>query len=65
MQLGNGSQIVIVGGGPSGSFTALHLLNYAAQAGIKLDITILEPRNFKQSGPGGCNKCAGVLSPPC
>ena len=63
MQLGNGSQIVIVGGGPSGSFTALHLLNYAAQAGIKLDITILEPRNFKQSGPGGCNKCAGVLSP--
>ena len=62
MRLGSGSRVVIVGGGPSGSFAALHLQRYAVEAGIDLDITILEPRNYNQPGPGGCNKCAGILS---
>jgi flavin-dependent dehydrogenase len=62
MQLVDGSRVVIVGGGPAGSFTALHLLRYAAAAGLSLQVTILEARDFSLPGPGGCNKCAGILS---
>jgi flavin-dependent dehydrogenase len=62
MQLGNGSQVVIVGGGPAGTFTALHLLYQASKAHKNIEITILEARDFSRPGPGGCNKCAGILS---
>ncbi len=62
MQLINGSRIVIVGGGPAGSFTALHLLNLAAEAHLALDVIIIEARDFNRPGPGSCNKCAGILS---
>jgi flavin-dependent dehydrogenase len=62
MRLENGSRVVIVGGGPAGSFAALHLLRYAAETNLRLDVTILEARDFNRPGPGGCNKCAGILS---
>jgi flavin-dependent dehydrogenase len=62
MHLSNDSRVVIIGGGPAGCFTALHLLRFAAEAGLKLNILILEPRDFNRPGPGGCNKCAGILS---
>lgn len=62
MQLVNGGRVVIVGGGPAGSFFALHLLKLAEAARIKLDLVIYEARDFNQPGPGGCNKCAGILS---
>ena len=62
MKLINGSRVVIVGGGPAGSFTAIHLLNFATRAHLEIEVTILEPRDFKKPGPQGCNKCAGILS---
>ena len=62
MQLINGSRVVIVGGGPAGSFTALHLLYLSAEAHLDLDVIIIEARDFNRPGPGSCNKCAGILS---
>jgi flavin-dependent dehydrogenase len=60
--LRDGSHVCIVGGGPSGSFAALHLLRLARAEGLSLDVTIFEPRDFRQRGPAGCNRCAGILS---
>ncbi len=58
----DGSQIVIVGGGPAGSFFAYFALKKAKEKGIKIDITIFEGKNFCQNGPRGCNMCPGVIS---
>lgn len=61
-KLKSGDRIGIVGGGPAGSFFALFLSRYAATKNLELDITIYEQRSFTQSGPRGCNRCAGVVS---
>ncbi len=62
IRLMDGNRVCIVGGGPAGSFAALHLLRAARQAGIHLEVLIFEPRDFSRPGPSGCNRCAGVLS---
>ncbi|HJW90737.1 MAG TPA: hypothetical protein VJ436_08865 [Anaerolineales bacterium] len=62
MQLVKGSRVVIAGGGPAGSFSALHLLKLSAEQQLDLEVVIFEPRDFHHPGPGGCNKCAGILS---
>ncbi len=62
IQLIDGDRVCIIGGGPAGSFTALHLLNQLDQRDLRLDVLIFEPRDFYLPGPGGCNRCAGILS---
>ncbi|MBI4301200.1 MAG: FAD-dependent oxidoreductase [Chloroflexi bacterium] len=56
------SRVAVIGGGPAGSFFALHLFRFARALGISPQIDIYEPRDFALSGPRGCNRCAGILS---
>ena len=62
IRLEDGARVAIVGGGPAGCFFALHLLQYAHQKGLRVDITLFEGRKFDQVGPQNCGKCAGILS---
>lgn len=62
LPLRDGSRIVVIGGGPAGSFFALHALDAARQCGLRIRVTIFEGKDFTRRGPRGCNKCAGVLS---
>jgi len=55
-------KVAVIGGGPAGSFFTLHLLRYAKKAGLALNVTIFEARNFDRAGPAGCARCAGLLS---
>ncbi len=62
IHLQNGSCICIVGGGPSGSFAALHLLKLAQEHGLQLEVLIFEPRDAARPGRESCKGCAGILS---
>jgi flavin-dependent dehydrogenase len=52
----------IVGGGPAGSFAALHLLHLSKLYDLHPIVQIFEPRDFSRPGPSGCNRCAGIIS---
>ena len=62
LQLGDGSRVAIVGGGPSGSFFSYFLLRMAKSLGLDVRVDIYEPRFFGHSGPAGCNHCGGIVS---
>jgi flavin-dependent dehydrogenase len=62
IRLVDGSCVCIIGGGPAGSFAALHLIDQAKQSGLNLDILIFDHRNFSAAGRFGCKGCAGILS---
>jgi flavin-dependent dehydrogenase len=62
LNLKHEDRVCIVGGGPAGSFAAIHLLRLAQQKGLHLEVLVFEPRDFNTPGPGGCNRCAGILS---
>ncbi len=63
LELTDGAHVATVGGGPAGSFFAIHVLAAARQAGRQLAVTIFEPKTFSAQGPTGCNMSAGILSP--
>jgi flavin-dependent dehydrogenase len=55
--------VCIVGGGPAGSFAALHLSHLAAERSLDLEILLFEARpDDAVPGPASCKGCAGVLS---
>ncbi|MGD8376564.1 MAG: cyclic nucleotide-binding domain-containing protein [Acidobacteriota bacterium] len=57
-----GSRVGVIGGGPAGAFTSYFLLQMAGRAGLDLGVDVLEPRNFMQKAPHGCNMCGGIIS---
>jgi len=62
MELKDGAKIAVIGGGPTGSFFSIFALKMAKMIGKELDITIFEPKDFVKDGPGGCNRCGGIIS---
>jgi flavin-dependent dehydrogenase len=62
LKLRPGSHVAVIGGGPAGSFFALHLLKAARSADFPLKVTLFERKQFGLPGPAGCNMCAGILS---
>lgn len=71
VELIDGARVVVIGGGPAGSFFAIHLLRQAASLGKRVQVVILERRrsSLPCQQPGGeadwkgCNYCAGGISP--
>ena len=71
LQLIDNSTVVIIGGGPAGSFLAINLLRKARLLGKKIEVIIMEKKKtmniHEQKGLEGhigeCNYCAGGLSP--
>jgi len=55
-------KVVIVGGGPAGSFCAIRLLNEAESAGTDMRVVLVESKPFHRRGHAGCNFCAGVIT---
>ena len=70
LTLPDGATVVIVGGGPAGSFFAIRALRKARELGRTLNLTILERktevcfyRPVAFCSWEGCNYCAGGVSP--
>jgi len=66
--LASGDRVAIVGGGPAGSFFAIHLLREARRLGLSLEVVIVEKRSPADAECDayqcrGCNYCAGIISP--
>jgi flavin-dependent dehydrogenase len=61
-QLGDGSRVGVIGGGPAGSFFSYFLLAMADRTGTELNVDIYEPRDFSRPGPASCNMCGGIIS---
>lgn len=60
--LDDGARVAVIGGGPTGSFFSIFALRMAKMLGRDLDITVFEPKDFTKDGPGGCNRCGGIIS---
>ena len=71
MHLPSPATILVVGGGPAGSFFAIEVLRRAKQNGRQIELLIIEqkrqPLFYQSTCPSayreGCNYCAGGISP--
>ncbi len=59
---------MVAGGGPAGSFFAIHLLREAKKASLDIRVTTVDKNLVRQPDTRipeltGCNNCAGILSP--
>jgi flavin-dependent dehydrogenase len=66
--LRSGDTAVVIGGGPSGAFFAIHLLREAKRLDQRIDVVIVERRGPVQPTADcwncrGCTFCAGGISP--
>jgi flavin-dependent dehydrogenase len=61
-ELGDGSRVAVIGGGPAGSFFSHFLLSFANKMGTDVKLDIYEPRDFSTPAPSGCNMCGGIIS---
>ena len=62
LELGDGSHVAVIGGGPAGSFFSFFLLDMAERLGINVHVDIFDPKDFSRTGPSGCNHCGGIIS---
>lgn len=62
LELQDGSQIAVIGGGPAGSFFAYFALDFAKRLDIDIHIDIYNAKDFSCRGPLGCNHCGGIIS---
>ncbi|MCP5004396.1 MAG: cyclic nucleotide-binding domain-containing protein [Planctomycetes bacterium] len=62
LKLKNGSNIAVIGGGPSGSLTSFFILDIAKRIDLQLKLDIYEARDYTKCGPVGCNHCGGIVS---
>lgn len=71
MLLEPNAAVAVLGGGPAGSFFAIHLLQRAKALGLGIRVIIIErrwpsktpPADHLQAAWNGCNYCAGGISP--
>jgi flavin-dependent dehydrogenase len=66
--LRDGARVVVVGGGPAGSFFSHHVLREARRISRNIEVLIVEKHGTTSPDPGclqskGCNFCAGGISP--
>jgi flavin-dependent dehydrogenase len=62
IKLQDGDRIAVIGSGPAGTFFSFLASRLARARGLKVSITIFDGKDFVQTGPPGCNMCAGVIS---
>ena len=55
-------RVAVVGAGPAGTFFVYCLSRQAQERGLKLEVSIFEPKKFEHKGAFHCNFCQGVIS---